>query len=867
MIPSEIGRYEIESELGRGGMAVVYLARDPYMTREVAVKVLPAQLTVDPQFRARFQREAQVIAALDHPAIVPVYDFGEHEGRPYLVMRHMAGGSLADRLKKQGSLSVVEAARVLERVGSALDEAHQKGIVHRDLKPDNILFDDRGEPFVGDFGIVKISEATVAYTGSNVIGTPGYMSPEQVQGEEDIDGRTDVYALGAIAYEMLTGRLPYHSDTPVGLMMQHVTAPVPDILTVRPDLPAGCAPVIARAMAKSREERFATCTGVALALAEAAYTAPDPRRTAATVAQGESVETVVEPLPDTRSTTAGTGVPDAKVAEEKSRGFPLWALAIGGCLGLLICGGAVAGLLGLGALGGIFGGDTPTTQAVATVQPIVTGEPTVVVPTAIPEIEVDFSRLDNDEIGVSLSYPSDWYAQQDAEFTVVADQQRLVDDLGDFDSGAIAIVIADNRGEFQGESPVEMLQFALDRFDLTAEASLLNGPSASTINGQEAATAELGFPSEGGREILGTAALIANNDRVAFVVAATPADFESENRPTLQAIVDSVSVGEPSQPPQLDGTEGVVAIGDVVAGSVAQGSVSRWNLVGLEGEVIDIVVEPQSDDFDLIVDVLDDTGASILEEGEVDAAFGTEEIIGVQLPYSGDYVVSIMGFLDAAGDYELSVEASEQIAGTSGPGSIIFASATLGDGEEHAFPFSTDLAGATVIAGAEPQDGFDIVLSLYDDDNNELLDEMDESFGFEELNVVVSGAGNYYFNVSGFDGSGGDYEISLAGPPEILFELAKGDEVQGRFDDTAQIDYYYSGTAGEPIMVIVTPEGDLDVVVEILDGLGENSLVEADDWASGEAEEIASELPEEALYIIRVKGFAGQVGSFFLSLE
>jgi serine/threonine-protein kinase len=854
-------------------MAVVYLARDPYMTREVAVKVLPAQLTVDPQFRVRFQREAQVIAALDHPAIVPVYDFGEHGGQPYLVMRHMAGGSLADRLKSQGPLSVVEAARVLERVGSALDEAHQKGIIHRDLKPDNILFDDRGEPFVGDFGIVKLTEATVAYTGSNVIGTPGYMSPEQVKGDEQIDGRTDVYALGAIAYEMLTGKLPYDSDTPVGLMMKHVTAPVPDILSAKPDLPAGCAPVIARAMAKSREERFATCTGVALALSQAAYTAPDPARVAATaaVAQADMAETVVEPLsaaPSAPDIPPPAMSPPASEPVEKGRKFPLWALAIGGCLGLLICGGAAAGLLGLGALGGIFGEDTPTAIVVATQQPAVTVEATETAPTQIPETEVNFQQLSNDDIGVTLSYPTEWYIEQDAEFIVVADEQRLIDDIGDFDSGALAVIMADNRDEFQGESPVEMLQFAIDRFDLTAGATLTDGPNAATINGQDAAVSELSLATDGGTDLLAIAALVSNSDRVAFVIAATPSAFESENRPVLQAIVDSVTVSEASQAPLPDNIEGIITVGEVVAGTVAQGGVSQWNLIGFEGEVIDIVVEPQVDDFDVIVDVLDDAGTSILDSGEVDGSFGTEEINGIELPYSGDYLVAVKGFLDSSGEYELSVFSSDQLGDLEEAGSVIFASATLDSDQEHAFPFFAESAGPIVGVGVDPVEGFDVVLSLHDDDADELLDEVDDSFGYEELNVEIPAAGNYYVNVRGFDGSNGDYEITLAGPPEILFELAIGDELLGQFDEFAQIDYYYSGTANEAITVFAAPDGDLDIVIAVLSAAdGEEILSEADDGAGGDSEELTVDLPEDALYIIRARGFAGEVGSFFLSLE
>ena len=265
MSVERIGRYEIERELGRGGMAVVYLARDPAMKRQVAVKVLPRQFTHDPQFRARFQREAEVIAALEHPHIVPIYDFGEHEDQPFIVMRYMPGGSLTDRLK-QGPLSVAEAGRIIASLASALDEAHSKGIIHRDLKPGNILFDHHNEPFISDFGIAKLSEATAALTGTGMIGTPAYMSPEQARGDKHIDGRSDIYALGSILFEMLTGKQPYEADTPMGIAIKHVTEPVPRILDTNPDLPPGCEAVITRVMAKSPSERFPTASALAAEL-------------------------------------------------------------------------------------------------------------------------------------------------------------------------------------------------------------------------------------------------------------------------------------------------------------------------------------------------------------------------------------------------------------------------------------------------------------------------------------------------------------------------------------------------------------------------------------------------------------------------
>ncbi|HUM72123.1 MAG TPA: serine/threonine-protein kinase, partial [Chloroflexota bacterium] len=214
MIPEKINRYEIKRELGRGGMASVYEAYDPQFQRPVAVKLLPREFLHDPEFRARFTREARTIAALEHPAIVPVYDFGEEDGQPFLVMRLMTGGSLTDRLAN-GPLPIDEAAEILKRIGSALDRAHSQGIIHRDLKPGNILFDHYGDAFLADFGIARIAAAGSQLTASgSLVGTPTYMSPEQVYGNKELDGRSDIYALGVILYQMLTGEIPFDADTP-----------------------------------------------------------------------------------------------------------------------------------------------------------------------------------------------------------------------------------------------------------------------------------------------------------------------------------------------------------------------------------------------------------------------------------------------------------------------------------------------------------------------------------------------------------------------------------------------------------------------------------------------------------------------------
>ncbi|MBN1440667.1 MAG: protein kinase [Anaerolineales bacterium] len=270
----KIARYEIRREIGRGGTSTVYLAYDPNFQREVAIKVLHRDPQKNPSLFECFLREARAIASLEHPAIVPVYDFGEDGGRPFLVMRYLSGGSLTERIRR-GPFPIAEASRILQRIGGALDAAHAKGIVHRDLKPSNILFDQSGEAYLTDFGIALISETTNSLAGSAVLGTPSYMSPEQIRGESAVDGRADIYALGVVLFEMLTGKTPYEADTPDQVMMMHLADPTPRLTEARDDLPESVNSILIRALAKEPEFRFQNASEMSSVLAAvAAYRNP-----------------------------------------------------------------------------------------------------------------------------------------------------------------------------------------------------------------------------------------------------------------------------------------------------------------------------------------------------------------------------------------------------------------------------------------------------------------------------------------------------------------------------------------------------------------------------------------------------------------
>jgi serine/threonine-protein kinase len=251
--PKNIGRYEVLRELDAGGMAIVYLALDPRVKRQVAIKVLMPTLARDQEFRQRFVREAETIARLEHPAIVPLYDVGDEDDL-YLVMRFMTGGSLRKRLAER-PFSITETAVFMQRIGSALTMAHNRHIVHRDIKPGNVLFDDQEQPYLSDFGIAKVLDATMTVT-TQQMGSPVYMSPEQINTPKDIDHRSDIYALGVLLFELLSGERPYVGDTPYQLIAARLMQPIPHIYELNADLPAAWDVVVQRALAWDRNERY-----------------------------------------------------------------------------------------------------------------------------------------------------------------------------------------------------------------------------------------------------------------------------------------------------------------------------------------------------------------------------------------------------------------------------------------------------------------------------------------------------------------------------------------------------------------------------------------------------------------------------------
>jgi len=267
--------YTLERELGRGGMGAVYLAHDTMLDREVAIKALPPEFAVRPELRERFLRETRTAASFSHPNIVPVHGVEERQGNLCFVMGFVDGETLTQRVNRAGPLSAADATRLLQEVAWALSYAHGRGIIHRDVKPDNIMIERAtGRAVVTDFGISRSEDATSLTAIGEVVGTPHYMSPEQAAGEP-LDGRSDLYALGCVAFFAVTGQAPFDAPGATELLALHLTRPAPPVLSRRPDLPLPLANAIDRLLQKEREARFASGEQLVAALEKVRSARPE----------------------------------------------------------------------------------------------------------------------------------------------------------------------------------------------------------------------------------------------------------------------------------------------------------------------------------------------------------------------------------------------------------------------------------------------------------------------------------------------------------------------------------------------------------------------------------------------------------------
>lgn len=314
-----VGPYRITQELGQGGMATVYKAYHASLDRYVAIKVLHPAFKDDENFYVRFQREAQIVARLDHPHIVPIYDFAADQVEPYIVMKFIEGQTLKARLK-ENPLTLHETLNILPAVASALTYAHSKGILHRDVKTSNVMLDNDGTPYLTDFGLARIASSGESTMSQDVlIGTPNYISPEQARGEKNLSPATDIYSLGIMLYEIVVGRVPYTADTPYAVVHDHIYKPLPIPSKVNPTVPLEVEAVLLKALSKNPEDRYQSAVELAEAFQAAVEKSDLQELSAASLQLDRFAETAATVTPTPTKQELESYIKQAVEAELKAR--------------------------------------------------------------------------------------------------------------------------------------------------------------------------------------------------------------------------------------------------------------------------------------------------------------------------------------------------------------------------------------------------------------------------------------------------------------------------------------------------------------------------------------------------------------------
>jgi tRNA A-37 threonylcarbamoyl transferase component Bud32 len=449
LIGATLGPYRITEQIGRGGMATVFKAYHPATDRMVAVKVLPEQLADDPMFLQRFEREAHVVASLQHVHILPVFDYGQERGITYLVMPYIQTGTLKEYLHN-GLPVLEETVRLFCQIAEAVDYAHRKNIIHRDLKPANVLLDDSGNALLTDFGLTRMAEGSTALTGTGVIGTPAYMSPEQGQGDS-IDTRSDIYSLGIMLYEMTVGDVPFSADTPVAVIFKHISQPLPLPHTLQPGIPESVERVILKALAKAPQDRYDTAGEMAAALRASLQQSASTTTTSlsdtqaphAAAYESTATYTTHSDTADLTSPAQPTAAPQAATIASQTAPRPYLRYGLGAAA-------VIALLLIAGLVSGIF--PTPTAapaveEPAATQRPLLLAQPpdtTIIYPCMLAEENAPGFCIDQQGHITRILEDGDWDLQsEDPGWSPDGQQFAFSASTGE---GYTAIYIADRDG-------------------------------------------------------------------------------------------------------------------------------------------------------------------------------------------------------------------------------------------------------------------------------------------------------------------------------------------------------------------------------------------------------------------------------------
>lgn len=504
---------------------------------------------------------------------------------------------------------------------------------------------------------------------------------------------------------------------------------------------------------------------------------------------------------------------------------------------------------------------TNTPEPSPTPQPSPTPEPS---PT--PDPAAGFIDYESAEGGFSLRYPDGWFTQELFGLAIFASAEELLDSPDPGEEGGVIVVVTGETADFEGDfgttDPAAVLEQSTGDLGFGEDATFVEGPTATTINGQDAATAVINATSDNGTPLAGLIAIIINGDRAAVVFGATPQETGEDFLPTFQTIVNTIEVMEPTvieeEPPTdseaVTDTEGFLLFGDQFTGTVPEGDVSTWEFIGLEGETVDIVVEPLSEELDVIVDVQDESGASILESGPIDDSFGTEEIRNLAIPAAGTYYVVVQGFAaDDFGDYQISFTEAGGGTTVAAPGDLAYGDATTGslaaENDTASFSFNGS-EGDIVFVRVDPAGELDVIVDILDAVGESILDSgRDNSFGKEVVGTVLPTSGVYDVVVTPFtEEDTGEFDLQLSGPAGSVIYTADTLEESGETHA-----FPFTASTGNLVALTVAPEGDLDVVVEIYNEDTDEQLFEIDRSFATEA--LGWEAPETGNYYFLVSGF------------
>ncbi len=466
LIGATLGQYTILEEIGRGGMATVYKARQQSVNRVVAVKVLPPHFLHDPGFLERFTREVDVASHLEHPHILPIYDYGETDGVPFIAMRFLGGGSMA-QLVRRGIPTIEWTRKPFTQIAQGLDYAHQEGVIHRDLKPGNIMLDERNNAYLTDFGIARVFGSNL--TGSMIIGTPAYMSPEQANGLP-IDSRSDIYALGIVLFELITGREPFQAETPMALLLKHINEPMPPLRDFRQGVPDLVEAVIVKATDKEPDARYSSATEMAEAFDEAV-------RSSGAVSTKPMTTPAVEPAPV--SETAVTAPMPTPPPEQGTAPVVETVQIHRASTGLLLTAVAIVAIVVI--------------AAVVIVQSLTSsGDATSPTPPEVALVPTPFARSTTiTQSQYTISIPDVWRPEL-SDFTDNSDTERLLHTWQD-DDGMVSVSLAITDEEVAIEDYADRHYNSQEALDFIDEAEAENGTvrhsyrvenNTSILNGQ-----------------------------------------------------------------------------------------------------------------------------------------------------------------------------------------------------------------------------------------------------------------------------------------------------------------------------------------------------------------------------------------------